>query len=150
MAKWEIRNVNIAGVAMAVPEHTVKTAEIDLFSAEEAEIFDKTVGIKSRHIAPDSMCASDMCQAAGEKLLEELGLGQNKFEERCGISRGTIAHSKGDMSSANLFRIANAYPEVNIEWLVSGIGEKFKDVPVKSYTDGIRTRARRRCRRGQR
>ena len=26
MAKWEIKNVNIAGVSMAVPEHTVKTA----------------------------------------------------------------------------------------------------------------------------
>ena len=73
MAKWEIKNVNIAGVAMAVPEHTVKTAEIDLFTPEEADVFDKTVGIKSRHIAPDTMCASDMCQAAGEKLLEELG-----------------------------------------------------------------------------
>ena len=73
MARWEIKNVNIAGVAMAVPEHTVKTAEIDLFTPEEAEVFDKTVGIKSRHIAPDTMCASDMCQAAGEKLLEELG-----------------------------------------------------------------------------
>lgn len=58
---------------MAVPEHTVKTAEIDLFTKEEAEVFDNTVGIKSRHIAPDTMCASDMCQAAGEKLLEELG-----------------------------------------------------------------------------
>jgi 3-oxoacyl-[acyl-carrier-protein] synthase-3 len=73
MAKWEIKNVNIAGVSMAVPEHTVKTAEIDLFSPEEAETFDNTVGIKSRHIAPDTMCASDMCQAAGEKLIEELG-----------------------------------------------------------------------------
>ena len=73
MAKWEIKNVNIAGVAMAVPEHTVKTAEIDLFTPEEADVFDKTVGIKSRHIAPDTMCASDMCQAAGEKLLKELG-----------------------------------------------------------------------------
>ena len=72
MARWEIKNVNIAGVAMAVPEHTVKTAEIDLFTQEEADVFDKTVGIKSRHIAPDTMCASDMCQAAGEKLLEEL------------------------------------------------------------------------------
>ena len=73
MAKWEIKNVNIAGVAMAVPKHTVKTTDIDLFTPEEAEVFDKTVGIKSRHIAPDTMCASDMCQAAGEKLLEELG-----------------------------------------------------------------------------
>ena len=73
MARWEIKNVNIAGVSMAVPEHTVKTAEIDLFTQEEADVFDNTVGIKSRHIAPDTMCASDMCQAAGEKLLEELG-----------------------------------------------------------------------------
>lgn len=73
MARWKIKNVNITGVSMAVPEHTVKTAEIDLFTKEEAEVFDNTVGIKSRHIAPDTMCASDMCQAAGEKLLEELG-----------------------------------------------------------------------------
>lgn len=73
MARWEIKNVNIAGVSMAVPEYTVKTADIDLFTAEEADVFDKTVGIKSRHIAPDTMCASDMCQAAGERLLNELG-----------------------------------------------------------------------------
>ncbi len=73
MARWEIKNVNIAGVSMAVPEHTVKTAEIDLFTQEEADVFDNTVGIRSRHIAPDTMCASDMCQVAGEKLLEELG-----------------------------------------------------------------------------
>ena len=73
MARWEIKNVNIAGVAMAVPEHTVKTADIDLFTQDEADVFDKTVGIKSRHIAPDTMCASDMCQAAAEKLLAELG-----------------------------------------------------------------------------
>lgn len=73
MARWEIKNVNIAGVSMAVPKNTVKTAEIDLFTKDEADVFDNTVGIKSRHIAPDTMCASDMCQAAGEKLLEELG-----------------------------------------------------------------------------
>ncbi|MBR1542244.1 MAG: ketoacyl-ACP synthase III [Bacteroidaceae bacterium] len=73
MARWKIKNVSIAGVSMAVPEHTVKTAEIDLFNKEEAEVFDNTVGIKSRHVAPDTMCASDMCQAAGEKLLAELG-----------------------------------------------------------------------------
>ena len=80
MARWEIKNVNIAGVAMAVPEHTVKTSEIDLFTAEEAEVFDKTVGIKSRHIAPDTMCASDICQAAGEKLLKDLGWAKESID----------------------------------------------------------------------
>lgn len=51
----------------------MKTSDFDFFSQEEAEVFDNAVGIKSRHIAPDSMCASDMCQAAAEKLIEELG-----------------------------------------------------------------------------
>ena len=73
MARWEIKNVGMKGVAMAVPENVVKTSELGLLSQEEADVFDNTVGIKERHIAPDTMCASDMCQAAAEKLLEELG-----------------------------------------------------------------------------
>lgn len=74
------------------------------------------------------------------ELLEELGYGQNKFEEKCGISRGTIAHSKGDMSSTSLNKIANTYPNVNVHWLITGEGEMFKDekeMPMKSYTEGV-------------
>ena len=73
MARWEIKNVGMKGVAMAVPKNVVTTSELGLLSQEEAEVFDNTVGIKRRHIAPDTMCASDMCQAAAEKLLTELG-----------------------------------------------------------------------------
>ena len=73
MARWKIKNVGMKGVSMAVPENVVKTSDFDFFSQEEAEVFDNTVGIRRRHIAPDNMCASDMCQAAAEKLLEELG-----------------------------------------------------------------------------
>lgn len=64
--------MGIKGVALAVPNRTMSTIELGIFSKDESDVFDKTVGIKSRHIAPDSMCASDMCQAAAEKLLEEL------------------------------------------------------------------------------
>lgn len=80
MARWTIKNVTIKGVAMAVPEHVVKTSDYDFFSQEEADVFDKTVGIKQRHIAPDTMCASDMCQAAAEKLLAELGWERNSID----------------------------------------------------------------------
>lgn len=73
MARWTIKNVGIKGVSMAVPKEVVHTADYDFFTPEEAEVFDKTVGIKSRHIAPDTVCASDMCQAAAEKLLADLG-----------------------------------------------------------------------------
>ena len=80
MARWTIKNVTIKGVSMAVPEHVVKTSDYDFFSQEEADVFDKTVGIKQRHIAPDTMCASDMCQAAAEKLLAELGWERNSID----------------------------------------------------------------------
>lgn len=63
----------MAGVSACVPENVVKTEDIDLMSSEEAEVFNNTVGIKKRHIAPDTVCASDMCQKAAEKLIEELG-----------------------------------------------------------------------------
>lgn len=73
MAKWRINNVKVAGVSACVPERVVATEEIPIMSAEEADVFNKTVGIKRRHLADDSVCASDMCQKAAEKLLEELG-----------------------------------------------------------------------------
>lgn len=62
----------MAGVSACVPEHTVATEDIPLFSPEEAEVFNNTVGIKKRHIAPDDICASDMCQKAADALLEKL------------------------------------------------------------------------------
>ena len=49
MARWEIKNVGMKGVAMAVPENVVKTSELGLLSQEEADVFDNTVGIKERH-----------------------------------------------------------------------------------------------------
>ena len=73
MARWEIKNVRFAGVSACVPRQVVKTADYDLFTQEEADTFDKTVGIRERRIAPEDICASDLCQAAGEKLLAELG-----------------------------------------------------------------------------
>ena len=73
MARWEIKNVRIAGVAAAVPKNVVKTSDFEFFSVEEAATFDNTVGIKERRLGPDSMCASDMCYAAAEKLIADLG-----------------------------------------------------------------------------
>ncbi|MGM9745862.1 MAG: 3-oxoacyl-ACP synthase III family protein [Paludibacteraceae bacterium] len=73
MARWTIKNVRFAGVSACMPKHVVKTTDLPLFSEEEAAVFDNTVGIKERRLGPDTLCASDMCQAAAEKLLEELG-----------------------------------------------------------------------------
>ncbi len=73
MAFWNIKNVSLRGVTGTVPNHPVKSAELPIFNQEEADTFDKTVGILSRYIAPEDVCASDLCQDAGERLLAALG-----------------------------------------------------------------------------
>ena len=73
MALWEIRNVAVRGVTCTVPDHAVKTADFDIFTKEEAEVFDNTVGIRNRYIGPDDVCASDLCFDAAERLLAALG-----------------------------------------------------------------------------
>ena len=73
MALWEIKNVVIRGVTGTVPNHAVKTADFDIFTQEEADIFDNTVGIKNRYIGPDDLCTSDLCFDAAERLLAALG-----------------------------------------------------------------------------
>lgn len=73
MALWRIKNVAIRGVTGTVPHHAVKTADFDIFSQEEADLFDNTVGIKNRYIGPDEVCTSDLCFDAALRLLEALG-----------------------------------------------------------------------------
>lgn len=73
MALWEIKNVALRGVTGTVPDHAVKTADFDIFTKEEAEIFDNTVGIKNRYIGPEDVCASDLCFDAAERLIAGLG-----------------------------------------------------------------------------
>ena len=73
MAYWNIKNVALRGVTGTVPNNPVKSADLPVFNQEEADTFDKTVGILSRYIAPENICASDLCQDAGERLLAALG-----------------------------------------------------------------------------
>ena len=73
MALWEIKNVALRGVTGTVPAHAVKTAAFDIFTQEEAEIFDNTVGIRNRYIGPDELCTSDLCFDAAERLIAALG-----------------------------------------------------------------------------
>ena len=73
MAYWNIKNVALRGVTGTIPNRPVKTADFPFFKNDEAATFDNTVGIKNRYIAPPEICASDLCQDAGERLLAALG-----------------------------------------------------------------------------
>ena len=49
MARWEIKNVKVAGVAAAVPRNVVHTTDFEFFTPEDAEVFNNTVGIKQAY-----------------------------------------------------------------------------------------------------
>lgn len=80
MARWIIKNVRVAGVSLSVPKHKTKTIELGLLNEEESKLFDETVGIKERRLGNASLCASDLCQAAAEKLIAELGWAKESID----------------------------------------------------------------------
>jgi hypothetical protein len=59
-------------------------------------------------------------------FLKYLGIGQGKFEANCGIGNGTINNIKDGISSPKLEKILNTYPELNMDWLISGKGDMLK------------------------
>jgi 3-oxoacyl-[acyl-carrier-protein] synthase-3 len=69
-----VAGVRIAGIAGAVPsQREPVSAAASLFGSEEVERIQQSSGVQYRHIAPESLCTSDLCQAAAERLLSELG-----------------------------------------------------------------------------
>jgi 3-oxoacyl-[acyl-carrier-protein] synthase-3 len=70
----------MTGVTACVPDNIMETNEFDFFTEEEADVFNNTVGIKKRYVAPEDICASDFCFVAGDKLLNELGWERNSID----------------------------------------------------------------------
>lgn len=74
MATFQVRNARVAGLAVAVPEHTVRVS--DLAGAPDFESIQKvcaSLGIEQRHAAPSGQCASDLCAASAERVLASTG-----------------------------------------------------------------------------
>jgi 3-oxoacyl-[acyl-carrier-protein] synthase-3 len=74
MAKCAISGVTIRGVVSAVPSRRFDNfAEAKGFSEDEVRKVVGMAGVKSRRMAGDSVCSSDLCQAAAGSLLEKIG-----------------------------------------------------------------------------
>ena len=73
MAFLAAKNVRIVGVSAAVPSRVEAVESLsNLFTAEEAEKFSASTGVVSRHVS-DKLLNSDLCVAAAEKLISDLG-----------------------------------------------------------------------------
>ena len=75
MAFVEIKNVAIKGIAAAVPERKEFNKDFPKLSEDQLAQYIKTVGVIERRAAihDGSLCTSDLCYEAAEKLLGVLG-----------------------------------------------------------------------------
>lgn len=75
MAFLEFKNVRIAGISAGVPENVISNyslkSGIDISTDYTPEAFVETTGVKERHCS-NTLCTSDLCFAAAEKLIAEL------------------------------------------------------------------------------
>jgi 3-oxoacyl-[acyl-carrier-protein] synthase-3 len=73
MAICRAAGVRLAGLAAAVPERVSDETELAArFGAEMAAKLRDATGIRRRRVAPESLCTSDLCFAAAERLIADL------------------------------------------------------------------------------
>lgn len=70
MAYLKINNVEIKGVACAVPKQVKYAKGQPFFTDVEADNFTAVTGVECSRTIPDGMTCADLCQAAAEKLFE--------------------------------------------------------------------------------
>lgn len=80
MSFLSINNIRIAGLSASVPETIIETDSYELMSPEQIEHFLRSTGVERRRRASANQCTSDLCVAAAEKLIEELGWDRNEID----------------------------------------------------------------------
>jgi len=64
------------------------------------------------------------------QLMQSLGMNPTQFAQATGIQRATLQHvlsGRNDASLTMVISICNAYPKLNMEWLIFGRGTLYSD-----------------------
>ena len=89
MAFLEFKNVRIAGISAGVPKKVFCNLDIKDISADyDSTAFVETTGVLERRI-DDALTTSDLCVAAAEKLLSDLGWDKSEIEGVVFVSQTT-------------------------------------------------------------
>lgn len=77
----KLQDFQISGIAGAVPADKQDLAQLgNSFGNDEVQRIMKGTGIREVRVAPDTMCTSDLCCAAAEKLLDVLPRDRNTID----------------------------------------------------------------------
>ena len=78
-------------------------------------------------------------QTVKERLIiyiKHLGIGQRKFEIKCGLANGYINNIRQSITPEKLQKISLYNPELNTGWLMTGEGEMLKSSVTIENGDG--------------
>lgn len=81
MIKARLDGIRICGMHVALPAEVRGLEQEGLFdSPAEMERLIKSIGVSRRHVADKGICTSDLCQAAAQRLLQQLGWGPDDVD----------------------------------------------------------------------
>ncbi|NLZ54225.1 MAG: ketoacyl-ACP synthase III [Thermoanaerobacteraceae bacterium] len=81
MIQARIPKVRISGIACAVPKNIVGNENFEqYFSTEDIDKITKMTGVKTRHIADEDTCTSDLCIIAAKTLMKDLGWAPDRVD----------------------------------------------------------------------
>lgn len=91
MSSISIKNIAIKGMAGCVPARVEENKDYPGMTPEEIQKYISTTGVVRRHCAihDGSICTSDLCQKAAEKLLSDLGWEKNEIDLLIFVSHTT-------------------------------------------------------------
>lgn len=61
-------------------------------------------------------------------FISYLGMSKNAFENACGLSTRYVSNISASVSPDKLKRISLKFPELNVEWLLTGQGKMLRDI----------------------
>ncbi len=71
-----------------------------------------------------------------KKFIASKGLGQKAFEIECGLSNGYVNNIRRSVTIEKARQILERYPELNINWLMTGQGEMLKTQSTNTVVTG--------------
>lgn len=86
MAFLQIKNIKISGLSVAVPSQIEEISEV-YQKWGEYDSFISTTGIKRHRKASENLCASDLCVAAADQLIQKMGWQREDIEALVFVSQ---------------------------------------------------------------
>ena len=81
MALLAVENINIKGIAGAVPQAVLSNWDYAHITEQERKLLIKTTGVEKRRVIANSgVTTTDLCKAAAEKILEQTGTSKQDIE----------------------------------------------------------------------